>query len=659
MARRRIAKRRGAMDAHDPTPCRILLPVRLCMLISVLTALAAVSAAHAAEPQAGNLADLSLEQLGDIEVTSVSRQTERLADAAASIFVISSEDIRRSGARTLPEVLRLAPNLQVARTSAGSYAISARGFNNAIGNKLLVLIDGRTVYTPLFSGVFWDTQDVMLEDIERIEVISGPGATLWGANAVNGVINVISRPAQSTQGGLVSVGVGNRDRGAAARYGAKLGADGHFRIYGKTFDLQNTQTENGVSLPDGQQRKQAGFRADWGQSRRNFTIQGDAYDGAGEERPRAGPVEISGMNLLARWNEQLDAGANFRLQAYYDRSERRDWTGFQGDANTFDIEFQHGIPLGRHKILWGGGYRQSRDNIPDTLPPLVLAFVPAKRSLSWENVFMQDSIRLSDAVELTMGLKIESNDYTGREYLPSARLAWKPADNQLVWGAVSRAVRAPARLDRDFSLTFAVPPFFNIPLIKGGPYFESEVAKVIEIGYRAQPTQAFSYSATAFHNMYEKLRSGQPAPAFIENQMEGVANGIEAWGSYQATRAWRLSGGFTTLHQHLGAKPGSMDPTGPSALGNDPDQQWMLRSTLNLPGQHEFDVMLRHVSSLPQPAVPAYTALDARWGWRPGRNTEVSLTLQNLLDRAHPEFDAAGARSEYGRSIFLKLIWRI
>lgn len=655
MTRQRIAR---LFSEAGECSSRLTLPLAMLRtLIGVLIAFSAVSV-HAAATQMARLTDLSLEQLGDIEVTSVSRHAERLADAAASIFVISAEDIRRSGARTLPEALRLAPNLQVAQTNAGSYAVSARGFNNAIGNKLLVLIDGRTVYTPLFSGVFWDSQSVMLEDIERIEVISGPGATLWGANAVNGVINVISRTARNTQGTLVSAGVGNRDRGAAVRYGAKLGDDGYFRIYGKAFDLQNTKAENGISRPDGLQRSQVGFRADWGLERRNFTVQGDAYDGESEERLPGGPVKVSGVNLLARWNEQMDSGSNFRLQAYFDRSERQDMTGFQGNADTFDVEFQHGIPLGRHKVLWGGGYRHSRDEIPDTLPPLAFVFVPQSRSLSWENIFVQDAIKLGSTVELTLGLKMESNDYTGREYLPSARLAWKPSDNQLVWGAASRAVRAPARLDRDFSLRFIFPPL-NLPVIKGGPYFESEIAKVLELGYRQQLTPSLSYSVTAFHNIYKKLRSGQPPPAFIENQIEGVSNGIEAWGSYQATRAWRLSGGFTTLHQHFGARPGSRDPTGSSALGNDPDQQWMLRSTLNLTDQHEFDVMMRRVGSLPLPAVPAYTAVDARLGWRLNHSTELSLTLQNLFDSAHPEFEAAGLRSEYGRSIFLKMIWRM
>ena len=647
----------GAACCFAPVPPLHRQQGRALSRLAGVLAILALFPAFAAERLAANFADLSLEQLSNIEVTSVSGRAERLSDAAASIFVITNDDIRRSGARTLPEALRIAPNLQVARTSAGGYAISARGFNNAIGNKLLVLIDGRTVYTPLFSGVFWDQQDVMLEDVERIEVISGPGATLWGANAMNGVINVITRAARDTQGGLAVAGIGNRDQGAGFRYGGKLGEVGHFRVYGKSQELQNTRNANGVSLPDGWQRGQVGFRADWGETRRNFTVQGDAYSGKGEDRPVAGPVATSGLNLLARWNEQLASGSDIRLQAYYDRSERQDMVGFQGDVDTFDIEFKHGIPLGTQKILWGAGYRQARDDVPSTLPPLAIRFVPPARALTWQNIFVQDEIRLGKTLDLTLGIKLESNDYTGWEKLPSVRLAWKPGDNQLMWGAVSRAIRAPARLDRDFFLVFT-PINFNF--IAGGPYFESEVANVFEIGYRARPASSFSYSITGFHSRYDRLRSGMPPPAVIENRIEGIENGVEAWATFQATRAWRLSGGFSTLRQHLGVEPGSTDPTGPIALGNDPDHQWMLRSALDLTDRHEFDLMLRRVGSLPVQApglpVPAYTALDARLGWKPNRNMEVSVTLENLFDREHAEFTTA---SQYGRSVFLKLLWRM
>jgi iron complex outermembrane receptor protein len=611
---------------------------------------------HAAHARAADIADLTLEQLAEIEVTSVSRRAERLADAPASIFVIGNDDIRRAGVRTLAEALRLAPNLQVARTASGTYAISSRGFNNAIGNKLLVLIDGRTVYTPLFSGVFWDQQDVMLEDIERIEVISGPGATLWGANAVNGVINVIMRTAGGNQGALITAGAGNRDAAAGFRYGGKLGEGGHFSVYGKGLELQNTQNAAGASLPDGWQKGQAGFRADWERPGRNISVQGDAYRGKGEDRPTAGRVEASGSNLVARWNERLGSGSDFQLQAYYDRSERVDRTGFQGEVNTYDVEFQHAIAFDAHKALWGAGYRHSRDAVPGTLPPVSIMFEPSSRTLTWQNVFVQDEMRLGESVNLTVGLKLERNDYTGWERLPTARLAWKPADNKLVWGAASRAIRAPARLDRDFSLVF-VP--LDFPFIIGGPYFESEVANVFELGYRAQPSDSLTYSVTAFRHNYRKLRSGMPPPAFIENKISGFENGVEAWATWQAARAWRLSGGFSTLHQRLGVEPGSADPTGPIALGNDPDHQWLLRSLLNLTDQIEFDVMVRRVGSLPAQApasaVPAYTAVDARLGWRPNRNVDLSLTLENLLDDEHAEFTTA---SVHGRSVFLRLVWR-
>jgi len=610
----------------------------------------------AAEPQPRDLTELTLEQLGKIEITSVSRRAEPLAQAAASIFVITGDDIRRSGASNLPEALRLAPNLQVARTSARSYAISARGFNNSIGNKLLVLIDGRTVYTPLFSGVFWDQQNVMLADIERIEVISGPGATLWGANAVNGVINVISRTAGDTQGGLLTAGVGNRSSMAAFRYGGALG-NGHFRVYGQSAETQNTEDAAGVSIIDGWRDGQIGFRTDWSSSGAKLTMQGDAYRGRGDERTPAGRITVSGMNLLARWAQRLSGGSELRLQSYYDRAERRDLAGFQGNVDTFDIELEHAVPFQAHRLLWGVGYRRATDDVQSTLPPLSLRFVPAKRTLAWKNIFVQDEIHLTKTLAFTAGIKLESNDYTGWESLPSARLAWIPTNDKLLWAAASRAVRAPARLDRDFHLVFT-PINFNF--IQGGPHFESEIAKVYEVGYRASPSSVLSYSVTAFRHNYKKLRSGMPPPAYILNEIEGFENGIEAWGSLQAAPAWRLSGGFSTLRQHLGARPGSRDPTGPIALGNDPDHQWLLRSSFNLSKGHELDVIVRRVGALPaqapQPPVPAYTAVDLHWGWRISQRAEVALTLQNLFDREHAEFTTG---SVYGRSAFLKLVWRL
>jgi iron complex outermembrane recepter protein len=613
-----------------------------------------LSHAHAAQPAAGDLADLSLEQLANIEVTSVSRRAERLSDAAASIYVITSEDIRRSGVTSLPEALRLAPNLQVARTSASGYAISARGFNNTIGNKLLVLIDGRTVYTPLFSGVFWDAQDVMLEDIDRIEVISGPGGTLWGANAVNGVINVITRRARDTQGGLIAGGVGNLESGGGVRYGGKFGADGHYRVYGRYFDRDNTKRADGTAVADAWDKGQVGFRADWSSgASRGFTVQGDFYDGKEEQAP-TGNATISGANLITRWNERLAGGSDLRVQFYYDRT-KRDQATFGETLDILDLEMQHALPAaGAHRILWGGGYRFAKDSVRNSAG---FAFLPADKDLAWANVFVQDEIRLREGLELTIGIKLESNDYTGWENLPSVRLAWKPAPNQLIWGALSRAVRAPARLDRELFAP-AAPPF----LLAGGPNFESEIANVAEIGIRGQVSSTLSYSATVFYHDFDDLRSIEPLPGggfVIANGVEGTTKGIEAWGNWQAAKSWRLSAGGMYLDKDLKSKPGSLDPTGPSAQGNDPEYQWQVRSSLNLTARHEFDVIVRNVGSLPNPVVPAYVAVDAWLGWRVSRGVELSLTLQNLFDSTHAEFGDPATRSVFERGAFLKLVWRL
>jgi iron complex outermembrane recepter protein len=619
----------------------------------LIAAVLCLHPAAATELDISELTDLSLEQLSNIEITSVSRHAERLSDAPASVFVITGEDIRRSGATSLPEALRLAPNLMVARTSADTYAISARGFNNSLGNKLLVLIDGRIVYTPLFSGVFWDAQDVMLEDVERIEVISGPGATLWGANAVNGVINVITRSARDTQGGLLAAGGGNRDNGGAFRIGAPVGAGGHARFYGKLFARHDTERSNGTSAMDGSSLGQIGFRADWNGVHDEVMLQGNAYSGS-SERVALGTPQLAGVNLVGRWKRKLGEDSDLTLQAYYDRTEREDPGVFSDTMDVFDFEFQHAIALGRmHHVVWGAGYRAAQDR---TDPGVLFAFYPERRNLAWANLFIQDQIELAPRVELTLGAKAESNDYTDVEFLPTVRLAWKPTDDRLLWGAISRAVRAPSRIDREFY--FFVPLNPPVYIIKGGPDFQSEIVDVFEVGYRAQPSSSISYSISTFYNIYDKLRSGQPAPAFVQNMIEGTTYGIEAWGSYQASSAWRLSAGVLALQKDLRLKPGSTDPVGPSALGNDPEEQWMLRSLLNITQRHELDVMIRHVSGLPDPTVPAYTAVDFRLGWRPDPRLELSLTVQNAFDPSHPEFDAAPTRSEYDRSYYLELIWR-
>jgi len=642
---------------------RHLLPFIGGLACAGLSSVACANSSLTAPSTTQYLSGLSIEELSNIKITSVSRHAENLSDAAASIYVITGEDIRRSGALSLPEALRLAPNLEVARVNTGQYAISARGFNNGIGNKLLVLIDGRTVYTPLFSTVNWDSQHVMLEDVARIEVISGPGATLWGANAVNGVINVITRSARDTQGDVVSAGAGNQEAQAVARHGGTLGDNGHYRIYAQRLNQRNSEHNNGSTATDAWQNTQAGFRADWGDASRSLTVQGDTYQGIAGPGLLGSPV-VKGSNLLLRWTEQLSSGSNFELQTYYDSTDRDDPLTYRDQTSIFDIQFQHGLPLNAsNKLLWGGGYRAAQDSTQthfNALNPLPQVFAPADRSLQWSNLFVQDEIALSTALTVTLGLKAESNIYTGVEYLPSARFAWKLDKDHLLWGALSRAVRAPARLDRDFNVYLSMPGRPLLPVIKGGPDFQSEIANVLELGYRGQASNTLSYSVTAYYSEYDKLRSGQPPPAFIQNMMDGSTHGVEAWANYQLTPNWRLSAGLTELRQNLRIKPGSRDPTGPSALGNDPAHTWQLRSAWNIGAGSQFDLALRHVSALPDPVVPSYTAVDAHFNWKVHRDVDISLSAQNLFDTGrHAEFGALASRSEFERTVFLQATWRM
>jgi iron complex outermembrane receptor protein len=622
----------------------------------VLTLWAAASAALPASAAGVQLADLSLEELGNIEITSISRRAERLADAPGSVYVITADAIRRSGATSLPQALRLAPNLQVAQIDASQFAITARGFNNAIGNKLLVLVDGRTVYTSFFSGVFWDQQDLMMADIDRIEVISGPGATLWGTNAVNGIINVVTRAAQATQGTLLTVEGGGREANLSLRHGGELGVAGRYRLYAKRSERQNTTSESGAAVSDGWNSEMAGFRGDWGEAQRRLTLQGDAYRGHGEARivPGVGrsALEVSGWNVLGRWEQQLDAGSELRVQAYIDHMKRDDALLYQPEVTTTDLELQHGVNWSDHKLVWGAGYRRARDEIRSGL---FFGFHPASRVLHWASLFVQDELALGSELNLTLGARLERNDYTGTESLPSLRLAWKPGGEQLLWTAVSRAVRAPARLDRDISLP-PNPPY----LIAGGPEFVSELATVTELGWRAAPWPELSVSVTAFRYAWDRLRSGQPPPnARVQNMIDGRTHGLEAWMLWQPSPSWRLTVALTSLHESLRIKPGSTDPVGPSALGNDPDGQWFMRLAFNPASGHELDLAVRRVSALPDPAVPAYTALDLRYGWQLSRSVNLALSGQNLLDRRHAEFGSAPGRSELPSSLSLQLRWAL
>ena len=626
----------------------------------------APSSVFAAEIASRHLADLSLEELSNIRVTSVSKRAETLADAPASVFVISSEDIRRAGVTSLPEALRLAPNLLVARAHATGYSISARGFNNAAGNKLLVLIDGRSVYSPLFSGVFWDAQHVMLEDVERIEVISGPGGTLWGSNAVNGVVNIITRSALDTRGPLVSAGAGDSDSAVAMRYGGAMDADGGYRVYGQYVDRDHTSLADGSAVNDGGDIGQLGFRADWSRGSDTFTVQGDAYAGD-EDQPAPGmfsvngisrlnPITISGVNVLTRWRHVLDNGSDVTLQAYYDRTERNVRGTFDDTLDVFDVQFLQGLhSIDAHAITWGADYRLGQDRIVNDD---FIAFLPAETDRAWTSLFAQDEITLRENLRVTVGARIEHNDYTGSEFLPSLRAAWHVAADDLVWVAASRSVRAPSRLDRELFFPAIGPPF----LIQGGPAFRSEVAEVLEVGYRAQSSSGVAYSFTAFHTWYDHLRTLEIAPSgtFVEfaNEMDGTTTGVEAWATHQLTDNWRVGGGFTILNKDLELKPGSDGLNGGvAAEGNDPDYTWRLESTHNLAARLELDAIVRGVASSPAPAVSSYVVVDLRVGWKSARGTELSLTCQNLFDREHVEFGNPLTRSEFGRSAFFKAVF--
>jgi len=620
-------------------------------------ATAAVANSELTASSASSLTRLSIEELAEIEISSVSKRPERLADASASVFVITREDIRHFGAATLPEALRLAPNLQVARTNANSYAITARGFNSSSANKLLVMIDGRSIYTPLHAGVFWDAQDVVLADVERIEVISGPGGALWGANAFSGVINILTRSAKDTTGTHVTAAAGTSEHVLTVRHGLRLG-EAAVRGYVKQVNADNSERADGSELADDWKRTQAGFRADWGDAASAWTLQGDAYDGMakGEGQPDR---DISGANLLARWSRQFADGSALQVQGYVDRYSRSQPGFFSEDLDTVDIDVQHQFSSARaHEIVWGGGYREHDDS---TSGGALLAFVPAQKKLKLANVFAQDTVSLGERLKLTFGLKLEHNSYTGWESQPNVRLAWKAGEQSLLWSGVSHAVRTPSRLDRDFFVFVPLAPPYNGTLL-GGPDFVSEKVTAYEIGYRDQPTPSTSFSISGYYNDYDRLRSIEPAEPgtfVLGNEVEGRAYGIESWARMQINERWRVGAGLNLLRQRLAFTPASADPGSPSSGGNDPKYQFQLRSSHSLPNDLELDLGLRAVGALPQPPVPSYVALDARLAWTVRRGLEASLAGWNLLDEQHPEWGATPGRSEVGRSLSLRLTWNL
>ncbi|HJW09881.1 MAG TPA: TonB-dependent receptor [Holophagaceae bacterium] len=608
------------------------------------------------KPKPTTLADLSLEDLSRIEVTSVSKRPEKLSETAAAVYVITSEDIRRSGADSIPEALRLAPNLEVARIGASQYAISARGFDSGTSNKLLVLIDGRSVYTPLYSGMFWDAQDVVLQDVDRIEVISGPGGTLWGSNAVNGVINIITRRAGDTEGLLLRAGAGSEERAlATVRYGVRLSETAAFRVYGKFTNRDATVREaSGADAMDGWHMAQGGFRLDWSRDADAMTVQGDSYSGA-LHQPTLQDQTLAGTNLLGRWSHAWSKDSDLQVQFYYDRTERISPGVFGEDLDTLDLDLQHRYRISaRQQLIWGGGGRFMQDDVRNSAS---LAFLPAHKDLRLYNLFGQYDVDLvPERLDLALGAKLEHNVYTGWEFQPSGRLSWKITESQLLWTAVSRAVRTPSRLDREL---FAPgnPPY----LLAGGPDFRSESVVAYELGYKVQTTARLSFSASSFYNVYKHLRTLEPSaggmPYVIANQMEGETYGGEVWADLVLTDHWRLKPGYAYLHKDLRLLPGSQSPNGVQTEGNDPEHRFTLSSILNVGAHVELDGTIRHVSALPAPEVPGYTTLDVHLAWRPTEAWEIALIGQNLFDRRHPEFGAGATRDDLERSAMLRVTW--
>jgi iron complex outermembrane recepter protein len=638
----------------------------------------------AAQEHAG-LADLSLEELGNVQITSVSKRAEPLLNTAAAVFVITRDDIQRSGVTSIPEALRLAPGVEVARRNANAWSISIRGFNRDLANKLLVLIDGRNVYSPLYAGVFWDVQDTLLEDVERIEVISGPGGTIWGANAVNGVVNIITRSAFDTAGNYLEVGGGMEEEGfAALRYG-RSGAGAAFRAYLKYFDRDSSTFTNGLDAIDDWRVARGGFRAEWARRESDrLRLQGDVYVGekAGQflgdftlgTLPAGnitGDTEISGGNLLARWSRQLEDDAELRLQAYYDRTRRDIPNTYNETRDTLDVDFQHHLRAGaRNTISWGAGFRLTADDLDNST---FAAFEPDDRTDRTWSLFIQDRIDLSAGrLFLTLGSKFETNDYTDFEWQPNARLSWSMSDRQSSWFAVSRAVRIPSRLDADLRLTapIAVPtlPFPVYVTIEGSDQFESEELIALEAGYRVQPADAVYLDLSLFYNEYDHLQTTEPGdPVFVlpshivlpnalANNLHGNSRGGTVMLNWQAAAMWRLRLNYAYLDLSLSTRAGSQDISAAGIGGNSPRHQIAIHSFLDLLDRFSLYTALRHVGELPNPGVDRYTALDLSLQWRPSDDVTLSLTGQNLSG-GHLEFGPGMPEAE--RSVFLKLGWEM
>ncbi len=633
---------------------------------------------------ASDLAELSLEELSDIEVTSVSRREEPLADAAAAVAVVTSEDLRRSGATTIPEALRLVPGLHVAQLNSNLWAVSARGFSSSTSAKLLVLSDTRNIYTPFFSGVFWDVQDFLLEDVGRIEVIRGPGGSLWGANAVNGVINITTKSAKETQGAYFEGGGGNVERGfGAVRYGGQLAEAAWFRVFAKGFDRTGQFNPDGPAN-DNWKLGHFGFRADWQpDANDSLTLQGDLYAGdIGQNQSsvqvgvRPGPTgklvaNVAGGNVLARWSRTLGEGSDLIVRAYYDGTHRDD-PAFLDNLDTVNVDFQHRfrLPLNQ-EALWG--LEVSSMNNRNRGKGLLALDPPDSRD-TLVSGFVQDQIALLPSLKLTLGTKLEHNDFSGFEYQPSARIAWNPFAGQLLWGTVSRAVRVPTRLERDIDV-IVIPGQTLVVKLLGNKAYGSEQLLAWELGYRWHIQRTLFIDLAAYYNVYHGLDSLEYDPTFVDprsgqtilpivnkNLTDGVSKGGEASLSFMPFRSWRAVANYTWTVVTVDPKGQDLNG-GRLFAGLTPRHQIELQSFLDLPGRFQLDAFLRYLTSLSYPrsvdpagslGVPAYTAVDMRLSWVWNR-IDFSLVGRNLFEAHHREFTGG---SEMKRAAYVKVAGR-
>ncbi|HEX8126325.1 MAG TPA: TonB-dependent receptor [Allosphingosinicella sp.] len=617
----------------------------LAASVALLAISRAASAQAAAEdPETvEDLRDLSIEQLARIEVRSASKLAEPIGRAPTSIFVITGNDIVRSAATSLPEALRLAPNLQVQQLDARQFAITSRGFNGAeSSNKLLVLIDGRSVYTTLHSGVFWELHSPLIEDVRQIEVISGPGGTLYGPNAVNGIVSVATRDARETLGALVRASAGPRERTLALRYGASLGDSGAVRLHANGLDRENMPAGPAPDSNDDFSGWQAGFRADFESKADHLTVQGDIFDTDVDLLPGDGD---RGHNLLARWSRRLSEGSRLQVQAYYDDYRRR-FTLVEDSLETFDIEAQLNARTGSHDIVLGGGVRTTRDEFINNLNGFHLE--PQSRRLWILNAFAQDRMALTPKLDLIAGLKLERSTFSGVQLLPNLRLAWRPSERATWWGAVSRAVRTPSRIDRQ--LVF-------LPLLAEASNFESEKLVAFEAGYRGRPGPSTTVNVSLFYNLYDDIRTteftGNPLPIRLQNSLKGRTYGAEAWLTHQVSAGWRASLGAAVLDKDFRLKNGAVDLANRASLGADPNYQLIARSQIDLTDRLQLDLGMRGVDDLASSGLGGYVEADARLAFRVSDAFELYAAGNNLLHKSHVESNDAGRAQRIERSVYI------